>query len=344
MDNAAMFDRCISLTFYDSSGHKLGVLNTPSRGCKPDIVIEGEYVSMNTSVSNTVTVTNLDPCIAVNDIAYIWCTMYYGDMKANPMAYTQLYLSVLYADQTKGPPDRQTTFQCTTCATDNSILGAKWQFTPAKDAKTGKIRATYLGDFLSEWIKQYNESVKTALPSGLAVDLPLSETVDSSSVDVADYVNAEILIGDSKPSDTLYTIFNDVSSRLLKTITVNGKKVVFQHMFLSVQDGAVHVMYNPLPSGATSSTPALGSIVFLNNIITAYRYGIVVRVKSLFDPRVKLGTILAVTGSAINGRRVAGNLVATTSDITLIQSTAGLKFKFGTMNGNEMNIVGTIKS
>ena len=115
------FDRCIDLNMYNAAGVPIAFLWCLQNGPKPDITISGTYVPIATAISTTVTVTNLDPKCAINDVKYITAYLYYGNLRSDipavssaiPGQYAfgkqckELHLEVLFADQVQPAPDRQ---------------------------------------------------------------------------------------------------------------------------------------------------------------------------------------------------------------------------------------------
>lgn len=128
------FDRCIDLTFYDTSMNFLAKLNTPSRGMKPTITIKGIFIEGGYAIDSYISVQNMAFDIDVASIGYIKANMYYSGLKESIASTldrvvvnsgnTILY-KVLYADQEKEPPNRCVRFQCVVASKDISMYETK---------------------------------------------------------------------------------------------------------------------------------------------------------------------------------------------------------------------------
>ena len=111
---AELFDRRIDLTFYSADGIPLAEIKTPEIGPKPEIKVEGTMLNMQMSISSKVTVTNLERTLDVDSVAFILADCYYGASALDITQHKVFMYNVLWADQSKQPPDRQVCFNCTT--------------------------------------------------------------------------------------------------------------------------------------------------------------------------------------------------------------------------------------
>ena len=135
---AELFDRRIDLVFYSSDGSELAKIKTPELGSKPEIKVEGTMLNMQMSISSKVTVTNLERTLDVDSVAFIFADCYYGASSLDVTQHKSFMYNVLWADQSKQPPDRQVCFNCTTLGFSNDLASNKVSVKPKQNAD-GKL-------------------------------------------------------------------------------------------------------------------------------------------------------------------------------------------------------------
>ena len=337
-----LFDRCINVQIYTKDRTLIAEVETPEYGPKPEIKVEGTILSNTYQIGGKVTITNLERSVPVENAEFLIVDMYYGGAVSTAM-HKKIIYNVLFADQSKQPPNRQVCFNCIVAGTTPDIMSSR--------ASIGKLDANNkpmelsLDAVLKDVISAYNKALLVAEPSWydtlcLAPEPELRMTAKTeanyNSITIAaqwtDTSISEIL--DSLMEITVSTepIAKDATSRkryLAFNYYIDNNKLVVAE----------------LPSNAF--IPITGQKhLELNYVLSAYRYGPQVHIRALFDPRIHQDMVISISANNLSGKKVAGNLVPLLSDaefgVVLFRPVGGIQFAFSTTSENWMQMQGVM--
>lgn len=316
------FDKIIDLTFYDASGGVLGVLETPSTGRKPEIVVSGTMLAGNQAIQSTVEITNLDTSFSVSEVKWIEAVLGYKDWKAS--SNRAMFFSVLYVDQTETPPDKKFSFTCTTAAQDPDIVFQRVSVYLEKGKKLSELMQAVVGG--------YNEALFASYPASVADKVRLTGTL----LNVEDLVSsADIVVSGS----TLWSLMRTIEMEFTSKENIQG--------IASAQSNQVYLGVDENKLVAYASAQAVGLRVdssqsyTLDYVIKAVRTGPVYSITSLFDPRIRVGDKLKIPVSALVTKRVGTGLVDIPVDAegyVSVYADVQIVYSFGTLQPNSMVI------
>ena len=88
--------------------------------------------------------------------------------------------------------------------------------------------------------------------------------------------------------------------------------------------------------------------VVLNYVKSAYRTEVVLNVVTIFDSRIRPGSLCVIAGNAIMGRHTGrggksgSRLISTTNRMVLFRVTGGIQYEFSTTEDSSMTLIGAI--
>lgn len=338
-----LFDRCIDVKIYDSNRLLIAEVRTPEYGPKPEIKVEGTILSNTYQIAGKVTITNLERSVPVENARFLVVEMYYGGAQVSQILRKQIIYSVLFADQSKQPPNRQVCFNCIVAGTTPDIMSYKTSISKL-DAK-GKPMEIPLSTILQDVIKAYNQALLAAEPNWydkLALDpepeLRMTATTEAnfnsikSAAQWSDKSISEIL-------DSLTTITVETEP-ITKDATANKYYLAFNYY---IENNKLVVA--ELPSNAF--IPITGQKrLEMTYVLSAYRYGPQVHIRALFDPRIHQDVVISISASNLSGKKVAGNLIPLLRDaelgVVLFRPVGGIQFAFSTTSENWMQMQGVM--
>lgn len=337
-----LFDRCINVQIYTKDRTLIAEVKTPEYGPKPEIKVEGTILSSTYQIGGKVTITNLERSIPVEHAEFLIVDMYYGGAASAEM-HKQIMYSVLFADQSKQPPNRQVCFSCIVAGTTPDIMSSRTSIGKLDDSN--KPREQSLDAILKDVISAYNKALRAAEPSWydtlcldpepeLRMSAATEENYNSITV-AAQWTDASISeIFDSLMEVTVATepIAKDATSRkryLAFNYYIDNNKLVVAE----------------LPSNAF--IPITGQKhLEMNYVLSAYRYGPQVHLRALFDPRIHQDMVISISATTLSGKKVAGDLIPLLSDaehgIVLFRPIGGIQFAFSTTSENWMQMQGVM--
>lgn len=332
------FDRRIDLRFYNESGKFLASISTPDIGQKPDITIKGTLISESSAISTDITVVNLERGFEVDSVAWIYAVMSYGRMRKEGN-YTSMLFYVQYADQVKGPPDRQVVFKCIQASSSPDIMGGRIKLSHLEDKKAVGVP---LHKFLAEFIEKLNDVF--AITTTNDVKLLLKLNPEPSWEGTEDAKELEVFPGSQEL--TVYQWFTWLNSQVLyKEPSSLTNKVPRQfyglHFFIRESK---ELVVQPTPTYNETNTRNGKSVVELTHVLSVYRNGNIIHVRTLFDPRIHQGTYLHISAFNIGGKRSLGKIVPLDKlDYVYFTPVGGIPFEFGTRQGNSMALQGVVE-
>ena len=337
-----LFDRCIDVQIYTKDRTLIAEVKTPDYGPKPEIKVEGTILSSTYQIGGKVTITNLERSIPVEHAEFLIVDMYYGGAVSATM-HKQIIYKVLFADQSKQPPNRQVCFNCVVAGTTPDIMSSRTSIGKLDD--NNKPMELSLDDILKAVISAYNKALRDAEPRWydtlcLAPEPELRMTAKTeegyNSIKAAaqwtDAAISEIL--DSLMEVTVATepIAKDATSRkryLAFNYYIDNNKLVVAE----------------LPSNAFIPITEQKHLE-MNYVLSAYRYGPQVHLRALFDPRIHQDMVISISATNLSGKKVAGNLIplfsATDSGAVLFRPVGGIQFAFSTTSENWMQMQGVM--
>lgn len=334
------FDKCIDLIFFDDDGARLGALETPFSGPKPDITIKGTLISISSAISTDITVVNLERDFPIDSVAWIKATMYYGRMNSDNSLSMLFYVN--YADQSKGPPDRQVIFRCiqASCCPDLEASRIKIKFTDDK----GTPQSKSLSYVLDQFLEAYNSIQEVVMPGRVGLATAISKEIDWAGS--SSFKDRELVMGDVNM--TVYEFFSYLMEQFQGVEAVGDKvKQLRNYNQLNIyirNSNTLVVQKNPSYSDPTVTGNK--SDIYLSHVISMYRNGPVAHVRSLFDPRISQSSTVHIDSLNMGGRRSLGKIVPLDkSKLVSLYFTpiAGIQFEFGTNQGNYMDMQGVIE-
>ncbi len=341
-----IFDRCIDLTFYDKEGKLISYLGCPPDAQKPEIVVEGTLLTINCTISTLVTITNLERDFPIYDVYYIKANLYYKNaLVPVEKKGMELLLYSEWADQIKGPPDRQVQFHCLRASMSPTLLGTRIAFLSGfYDDKTKKTVSNTFDDFLKQLIIEYNKAVDSTCKGVVREWCQLNSTPVYKGI-ANELADKPVLVG---ATDATLLEFIDKASDLIKDVVSNPEysysdidKKRLSKCLVIIEDKSLVVMPSVLEQDATEQYQP-SNIVALSHAISLWRKGNIVHLKTLFDPRVKHSVKLQVPTYNLGGKQSLSRQVTVKGDTVGFVPIAGIQFKFGTVEHNSMEIMGVI--
>ena len=331
---ADLFDRRIDLTFYSENNLPIAVIKTPEIGPKPEIKIEGVILNAKMSISSKVTITNLERSIDIDSVSTIEAECYYGGSSSLQALKKKFVFQVLWADQSKQPPDRQVCFNCLTAGFSPS-LASSYITIKAKQNADGELVPYTLEELCDKFVLAYNKAVSQQFGT-ISMDLALSGTL---------YTNAEAFR--TAPifiNEGTYSLFDflDFLSSCTRSKTLIAKGYDSQYYYplnVFVDDNKLNVVRNP---SYDNSYVGAGNRLKLEYVSSAYRKGPIVYVQSLFDPRISQSCLMVLPTNAIYGRQTLRGIVNIPSKEVMFYPIAGIQYVFSTTTENYMKFQGCV--
>lgn len=344
--NTALFDRRIDVYMYDST-KLIGSVVTPSIGIKPEITVKGTMITNSANINSEIIITNLERSVPVEQTKYIYIEMYYGEANTATLRKGILF-DVLYADQSKQPPDRQVRFACIVSSMSPNILTKKYSnkngiyWFGHLDNK-GLPIAYSLNAVLKDFIQLYNKVVRENVKSTeLQPKLLLNPepTYRMSESLKQKYANKQITC--YATSSTLINILDEIC-RSIKDRTKSSESSVFQAYYalnIYVETNNLVVAVNPSYDHYLHPENKKED-VDLSYVVSAYRCGAIVHCTTLFDPRIMPNSVLKLSRNAILGRSLSGELIPIKETIYFTPIN-GIQYAFSTTKENYMQMQGVI--
>lgn len=332
------FDKRIDLIFYSEKGKTLGYLNTPDVGEKPDITIRGTMISEDSSISVDVTVTNLERDFPIDAVAWIKATCYYGRTMAEGSAKSFL-MYILYADQSKGPPNRQVVFKCVFSSSEPNLFNKTVSFNYAKEGKAvDRPLDSVLKDFLAQCreIQASMDYVKYGGDIRTFVQL----TEEPKYIGDQTLKNATVLMG--YWSGTVYEFLSFIQAQFYdKEPASEGSDLIHKFLRLHVYFENNTLVVQKNPSYTEPFVDYGNAKIRLKHVLSMYRRGPIVHLKTLFDPRISQTTSITISSYNMGGAKSLGKLVPLEkTELVRFTPIGGIQFEFGTVNGNSMEMQG----
>ena len=337
-----LFDRCINVQIYTKDRTLIAEVKTPEYGPKPEIKVEGTILSSTYQIGGKVTITNLERSIPVENAEFLTVDMYYGGAVSAAM-HKQITYNVLFADQSKQPPNRQVCFNCIVAGTTPDIMSSRTSIGKLDD--NNKPMELSLDDILKDVISAYNKALRDAEPSWydtlcldpepeLRMTAKTEENYNSIKV-AAQWTDASI----SEILDSLMEI--TVSTEPIAKDATSHKSYLAFNYYIDNNK----LVVAELPSNAF--IPITGQKhLELNYVLSAYRYGPQVHIRALFDPRIHQDMVISISATSLSGKKAAGNLIPLLSDtelgVVLFRPVGGIQFAFSTTSENWMQMQGAM--
>ena len=340
---ATLFDRCIDVTVYDKNREPIATILTPEYGPKPEITVEGIIISNTYQISGKVTITNLERSIAVEEAEYLQVEMYYGGAKKVKALRKTVLFKVTFADQSKAPPNRQVCFNCLVAGTTPDIMS--YPVTIGKIDGEGNPEAQTFDSLLRDVIAAYNEAVANEVPSWtkeLSLDSSPEYRLTPSTKETFESVHVSAQWVNTPISSILDSLM--ICSVSSEPITENATYRKDYYAFNFYIDNK-HLVVAENPSNNNIAFTEQEQLE-LNYVLSAYRFGPIVHVRSLFDPRIHQDILLSINGTNISGRKAAGNLIPlltySSSGEVKFRPVGGIKYTFSTTGENWMQMQGVM--
>ena len=337
-----LFDRCINVQIYSKDRTLIAEVKTPEYGPKPEIKVEGTILSSTYQIGGKVTITNLERSIPVENAKFLIVDMYYSGAVSTAM-HKKIIYSVMFADQSKQPPNRQVCFNCIVAGTTPDIMSYRTSI--GKLDAENKPMELSLGAVLKDVISTYNKALLAAEPSWydtLCLDpepelrMTAKTEANYNSITIAaQWTDASI----SEILDSLMEITVDTEP-IAKDATSRKRYLAFNYYLDNNK-----LVVAELPSNAF--IPITGQKhLEMNYVLSAYRYGPQVHIRALFDPRIHQDMVISISASNLSGKKVAGNLIPLLSDaefgVVLFRPIGGIQFVFSTTSENWMQMQGVM--
>ena len=314
------YDRFVDLSFYDASNNLIAKLETPAYGRKPDILVKGTKIANSNVIETQVTITNLESNSLIYDSEWLIVSFGYSKLLSRRNA---LRLRVLWADVGKVPPDKQTVFHCIEANSDVSILETPVSFSFDKGAT--------LYDVLRMLITKYNAAISAYLPSAEG-SLRLASEPKSAISDLV--LEQKFVVGDG---DTLKTAMRK-AERLIAVYDEAGN--IFYPLSVLPSANVLHVYMLSDPNTIALRSKE-DSQIDLSYVISASRNGPIFTVRTLFDPRVNVGDVIAIARSSLVAKRVGEGLTTVKDEARVaFRADVRIDFAFGTIEQNSMIMTG----
>lgn len=339
-----LFDRCINVYIYDTSGKELARVITPKYGPKPEIKVEGCIISNTYQISGKVTITNLERSINVADTKYLKVEMYYRGSSILESMRKCIWYDVQFADQSKQPPNRQVCFNCLAAGVTPDILSHRITINEL-DANDEPLKDT-LENVLRRVIAGYNESLTKTVSQLMQSNFMLnSEPVfrmDASFAAKARTTDVALQWNYTPIS----TILDDLTMSTMDSEPVGtdaSTKEEFPLYCYYIEDQNLVISLNPNTLGYTLTSP---DKISLDYVQSAYRFGPIINIKSLFDPRIHQDITVEISSTNVYGKKIAGSLIPLLSSIgsdkVQFRPVGGINFVFSTTGDNYMTFQGCV--
>lgn len=337
-----LFDRCINVQIYTKDKTLIAEVKTPEYGPKPEIKVEGTILSSTYQIGGKVTITNLERSVPVEHAEFLIVDMYYGGAVSDAM-HKQITYSVLFADQSKQPPNRQVCFNCIVAGTTPDIMSSRTSIGKLDD--NNKPMELSLDDILKDVISAYNKALRDAEPSWydtlcldsepeLRMTAKTEENYNSITV-AAQWTDAAI----SEILDSLMEV-TVATEPIAKDATSRKRYLAFNYYIDNNK-----LVVAELPSNAFIPIKEQKHLE-MNYVLSAYRYGPQVHIRALFDPRIHQDTVISVSATSLSGKKAAGDLIPLLSDTesgaVLFRPVGGIQFAFSTTSENWMQMQGVM--
>ena len=348
---AELFDKCIDLVFYDESGNKRHSILCNESGQKPEITIDTTLLSIDMAISTIITVTNLDRNFPIYDMYWIKATLYYnGPNVSKDIASKEgreLLLYVEWADQSKGPPDRQVQFHCLRASMAPGLIQTRIKLEEGLYDKDTKTNLTIsFKRYLYMFIEEYNKQVKLTYANNEALQSWCQLNSEPLCIGKAkEYVTEDVTPGKFEGSliyglEQLGSLIND-TEKVSKA--ANSKSRRYPAVAVFIEDHNLVVVPTVNNNEDLTEGLAITERVKVSNAVSLYRVGNVVHLTMLFDPRISHRTAITVPTFNLGGKmslsRQTGEDLG--DEVTFLP-IAGIKVKFGTVEQNKMEITGVI--
>ena len=337
-----LFDRRINVQIYTKDRTLIAEVKTPEYGPKPEIKVEGTILSNTYQIGGKVTITNLERSLPVENAKFLIVDMYYGGAVSTAM-HKQIIYNVLFADQSKQPPNRQVCFNCIVAGTTPDIMSARTSI--GKLDANNKPMELSLDNVLRDVISAYNKALLAAEPSWYdTLCLDPEPELRMTAITEANYNSITIAAQwtDTSISEILDSLMEITVSTepIAKDATPRKSYLAFNYYIDNNK-----LVVAELPSNAF--IPITGQKhLELNYVLSAYRYGPQVHVRALFDPRIHQDMVISISATNLSGKKVAGNLIPLISDaefgLVLFRPVGGIQFAFSTTSENWMQMQGAM--
>lgn len=314
--NEQYFDRIINLYLYDAKDELVGKIETPKTGRKPDLLVKGTKIANSQIIETSVLVTNLDFNVRINDIARIRASLGYAHM----MYMDTLNLRVSWAEVTKTPPDKQITFHCIEANSDLVILN-----TPVRI----QLDKPTISRALYELIVLYNDAVDRAYPSSgssLKLDTAPDLRMDDRLLTDKFIVQGATWWDACRALEQMVAVYDDYGTPV--------------HPFMIQASGGRLVAYVTSSSATDSLRKVTGAPIELDYVISAVRHQIVFTVKTLFDPRIRVGDVVSIPNSALVSKTSIGQQADRKVERAKFRADVRIDYAFGTVDQNSMIMLG----
>ena len=333
-----LFDRKINVYIYDHSYSEIGKILTPNVGPKPDIKVEGTLISNTYAISSKVTVTNIERSIPVEQAKYLYVELFYGGATDSRLKKGFLY-DVLYADQSKQPPDREVCFNCLVAGTSPDILQQRCSIGEV-DAEGNPVKQT-LDALLRTVISRYNVALFNSTKNALLMQTLMLESEPlyrMHSLYAEKYKNKEIAYQCS--NKMLCTIIDELSSASIEKEALDEDSPVYiEYYALNFYIENNRLVVVTAPSESSELLDEEG-VIDLSYVISAYRCGPVIHCSALFDPRIHQDATICISRNAVLGKKVSGELIPLPGEILRFRPVGGIKYSFSTTKDNFMQMQG----
>lgn len=338
-----LFDRCIDVKIYDANKGLIAKVTTPLYGSKPEIKVEGTILSNTFQISGKVTITNLERSVPVEQAEFLDVTMYYGGAKTSQALRKHILYHVQFADQSKQPPNRQVCFNCFVAGTTPDIMNTL--ATIGKVDSDNKPVEQSLKQVLKEVIGVYNDTIQKTEPAW-SKELRLSADPELRMTASTQAAFEQLTVSAQWTNTPICSILDSLMliTKEVEPTTKDGKtNKIYLAFNYYIENNKLVVA--ELPSNRFIAITSKEQLE-LNYVLSAYRYGPQVHVRALFDPRIHQDSIISINGSALSGKRVAGDLIPLLKGVAgnniLFKPVGGIQFAFSTTEENWMQMQGTM--
>lgn len=332
-----LFDRKINVYIYDSAYTELGKVITPNIGSKPEIKVEGMLISNTYAISSKVTITNIERSIPVEQAKYLYVELYYGGATDSRLKKGFLF-DVLYADQSRQPPDREVCFNCLVAGTSPNILQQRCSIGEV-DAEGVPIKQT-LDALLRKVIVCYNKALTFTTRHPLllsSLTLEPEPLYRMHKIYEEKYKNKPIAYQCS--NTMLCTVLDELSAASIEKESVESDSTFVEYYALNfyIENNRLVVVTSPSESAELLSEEG---VIDLNYVLSAYRCGPVIHCSALFDPRIHQDATIRISRNAVLGRKVSGELLPLPGEILKFRPIGGITYAFSTTKENYMQMQG----
>lgn len=333
-----LFDRRIDVIMFDSSYTEIARVFTPDIGPKPEIKVEGVIISNTYSISSKVTITNIERSVPVESVRFLYVELYYGGARSNSLRKGFLY-DVLYADQSKQPPDRQVCFNCVVAGTSPDIMQQRCSIGELNSE--GQPTEQTLDSLLRSFIVSYNLALSKYSNNPLLLkSLVLKEEPLYRMASVYSDKYKERPIAYQCSNATLSSVLDDLASASVDVEALTEDASVLKEYYalnFYIEQNRLVVATNPSSNAELLEEEG---IIDFTYVISAYRCGVVLHCATLFDPRIHQDVTVRIARNAVVGKKVAGELLPMSTEVIRFRPVGGIKFTFSTTTENIMQMQG----